>query len=99
MVAGQKSRKSLRDVLRSAVGDSLESTFVMHALRQFKRREILRVAYGDIVKQQRLETVIDQISAIAECVIDEALRVAMLQQENCEVLLVQEMGRGQQLQY
>ena len=76
-----EKRKSLRDVLRSAVGDSLESTFVMHALRQFKRREILRVAYGDIVKQQRLETVIDQISAIAECVIDEALRVAMLQQE------------------
>ena len=53
----------------------------MHKLRRFKRREILRVAFGDIVKRQRLETVVDQISAIAECVIDEALRVVLLQQQ------------------
>ncbi|MBT4886861.1 MAG: bifunctional [glutamate--ammonia ligase]-adenylyl-L-tyrosine phosphorylase/[glutamate--ammonia-ligase] adenylyltransferase [Planctomycetaceae bacterium] len=76
-----EKRESLRDVLRSEVGNSLDSSFVMHKLRRFKRREILRIAYGDIVKQQRLETVVDQISAIAECVIDEALRVVFLQQQ------------------
>jgi len=76
-----EKRESLREILRSEVGDSLDSAFVMQVLRRFKRREILRVAYGDIVKQQRLETVVDQISAIAECVIDEALHVALLQQQ------------------
>ena len=76
-----EKRESLRDILRSEVGDSLDSAFVMQVLRRFKRREILRVAYGDIVKHQRLETVVDQISAIADCIIDEALRVALLQQQ------------------
>ncbi len=76
-----EKRESLRDVLRSDVGNSLDSSFVMHKLRRFKRREILRVAFGDIVKRQRLEIVVDQISAIAECVIDEALRVVFLQQQ------------------
>ena len=57
-----EKRESLRDILRSEVGESLDSAFVMQVLRRFKRREILRVAYGDIVKQQRLETVVDQIS-------------------------------------
>ena len=76
-----EKRESLRDILRSEVGDSLDSAFVMQALRRFKRREILRVAYGDIVKQQRLETVVAQISAIADCVVDEALRVSILQQQ------------------
>ena len=76
-----EKRESLRDVVRSEVGDSLDSSFVMQKLRRFKRREILRVAYGDIVKKQRLEIVVDQISAIAECVIDEALRVVFLQQQ------------------
>ena len=76
-----EKRESLRGILRSEVGDSLDSAFVMQVLRRFKRREILRIAYGDIVKQQRLETVVDQISAIADCIIDEALRVALLQQQ------------------
>ena len=76
-----EKRESLRGILRSEVGDSLDSAFVMQVLRRFKRREILRIAYGDIVKQQRLETVVDQISAIADCIIDEALRVALFQQQ------------------
>ena len=39
-----EKRESLRDILRSEVGDSLDPAFVMQVLRRFKRREILRVA-------------------------------------------------------
>ena len=49
----------------------------MRALRRFKRRETLRIAYGDIVGGQRLETVTGQISHVADCIVAAALRVAV----------------------
>ena len=50
---------------------------VMRALRRFKRRETLRIAYGDIVGGQRLETVTAQISHVADCIVSAALRRAL----------------------
>ena len=49
---------------------------VMAALRRFKRREMLRIAYGDIVVGQRLEVVVAQISHLADAVLAAALYVA-----------------------
>ncbi len=49
---------------------------VMAALRRFKRREMLRIAYGDIVVGQRLEVVVAQISYLADAILAAALEAA-----------------------
>ncbi|HMO12583.1 MAG TPA: bifunctional [glutamate--ammonia ligase]-adenylyl-L-tyrosine phosphorylase/[glutamate--ammonia-ligase] adenylyltransferase [Pirellulaceae bacterium] len=45
----------------------------MRILRQFKRRETLRIAYGDIVAQQDISTVTQQISYLADGICQAAL--------------------------
>ncbi|NIL97182.1 MAG: bifunctional [glutamate--ammonia ligase]-adenylyl-L-tyrosine phosphorylase/[glutamate--ammonia-ligase] adenylyltransferase [Planctomycetales bacterium] len=47
------------------------------ALRRFKQRETLRIAYGDLIRDQRLETVTQQISFLAEAITDAALRFSL----------------------
>ncbi|MFM9025028.1 MAG: bifunctional [glutamate--ammonia ligase]-adenylyl-L-tyrosine phosphorylase/[glutamate--ammonia-ligase] adenylyltransferase [Planctomycetaceae bacterium] len=49
---------------------------IMRALRRFKRRQTLRIAYGDIVGGQSLQTVVQQISHVADGVVSAALRAA-----------------------
>ena len=77
MTAGEPvARQVLIDELNSEVDllDSEES--VMAALRRFKRRETLRISYGDIIMGQALETVARQISYLADAIIETALRSA-----------------------
>ncbi|MCA9124077.1 MAG: bifunctional [glutamate--ammonia ligase]-adenylyl-L-tyrosine phosphorylase/[glutamate--ammonia-ligase] adenylyltransferase [Planctomycetaceae bacterium] len=50
---------------------------VMEALRRFKRRETLRIAYGDIIRKQRIETVTRQISFLADAICEAALQAAL----------------------
>jgi len=57
----------------TAVSDDRD---VMAALRRHKHRETLRIAYGDIVRRQRLETVIEQISVLADAICEAAVRAA-----------------------
>ncbi len=49
---------------------------VLRALRRFKQRETLRIAYGDIIRGLPLETVTRQISFLADALIEGALRAA-----------------------
>jgi glutamate-ammonia-ligase adenylyltransferase len=49
---------------------------VLRALGRFKRRETLRIAYGDIVREQSLKTVTTQISYLADAILEAALRAA-----------------------
>lgn len=49
---------------------------VLTILRRHKQRETLRIAYGDIVRRQRLETVTEQISTLAEAICEAALLAA-----------------------
>jgi len=44
------------------------------ALRRYKHRETLRIAYGDIIRRQRIEVVTRQISFLADAVVEAALR-------------------------
>lgn len=46
----------------------------MMVIRRFKHRETLRVAYGDIVGEQRIDQVTSQISYIAEAILEGTLR-------------------------
>lgn len=49
---------------------------IMATLRRHKQRETLRIAYGDIVKRQRLETVTEQISVLADAICEAAVQAA-----------------------
>ncbi len=52
------------------------------ALRRFKRRETLRIAYGDMIRGQPLATVARQISYLADAIVEAALRAARLRVES-----------------
>ena len=57
--------------------EALESEeAVLRALRRFKRRETMRIAYGDMVRRQPLRTVTAQISYLADALLEGALRAA-----------------------
>jgi glutamate-ammonia-ligase adenylyltransferase len=43
-------------------------------LRRFKRRESLRIAYGDLIREQRLEAITEQISYLADAILEGAVR-------------------------
>ena len=47
-------------------------------LRRFKQRETLRIAYGDLVRGQRVEVVTEQISYLADAIVEAAVRAAWL---------------------
>ncbi len=49
---------------------------VLASLRRFKRRETLRIAYGDIVRNQPVETVVRQISYLADAIVEAAVEYA-----------------------
>ena len=77
LTGGQPSaRDDLVQEVTSEVMASSEPAAVIAALRRFKRRETLRIAYGDIIAQQRLDTVTRQISYLADALVEAALRAA-----------------------
>ncbi len=70
------ARQALVDELVAEVAVMEHDTSVLRALRRFKRRETLRIAYGDIVREQSLRTVTTQISFVADALVEAALRAA-----------------------
>ena len=70
------SRQALVDELVAEVQALEHEQTVLRALRRFKRRETLRIAYGDIIREQSLATVTAQISYLADAIVEAALRAA-----------------------
>ncbi len=70
-------RESIVDELSAEIATLAddEST-VAAALRRFKRRETLRVAYGDIIRGQPVSIVTRQISFVADAIVEAAVRAA-----------------------
>jgi [glutamine synthetase] adenylyltransferase / [glutamine synthetase]-adenylyl-L-tyrosine phosphorylase len=48
----------------------------LRSLRRFKRRETLRITYGDVIRGQAMQTVTAQISYLADAVVQGALHAA-----------------------
>ncbi|MCS7237548.1 MAG: bifunctional [glutamate--ammonia ligase]-adenylyl-L-tyrosine phosphorylase/[glutamate--ammonia-ligase] adenylyltransferase [Thermoguttaceae bacterium] len=69
-------RQVLVDDILAEVSALESEASVLSALRRFKRREILRIAYGDIVCDQSIHTVTAQISYLAEAILEAALYAA-----------------------
>lgn len=70
------SREALIGELQGEVERAAESRQAAAALRRFKHRETLRIAYGDVILGQSLEVVTRQISFLADAILDAAVRFA-----------------------
>ena len=70
------ARQALVDELTAEIAALEHETVVLRALRRFKRRETLRIAYGDIVREQSLRTVTTQISFVADALVEAAFQAA-----------------------
>jgi glutamate-ammonia-ligase adenylyltransferase len=55
---------------------TLADEIAMKELRRFKRRELLRIAYGDIILDQTLPVVTAQISYLADALVEAAVQLA-----------------------
>ena len=66
----------LVDELLSDVRSIDNEADFMAALRRFKRRETLRIAYGDVVQQLPVAQVTRQISYLADAIVEAALHFA-----------------------
>jgi glutamate-ammonia-ligase adenylyltransferase len=76
------AREMIVKELASEVAVLADERLVMAALRRFKRRELLRISYGDIVRSQPIQTVTRQISYLADAVLEAAVRSARRNQEH-----------------
>ncbi|MFV1964969.1 MAG: hypothetical protein ACC628_06070 [Pirellulaceae bacterium] len=73
------TREALVEDICSEAAVLTDERAVMNLLRRFKQREILRIAYGDVIQKQRLQTVTQQISFLADAICEAALRTAWRQ--------------------
>ncbi len=61
------------DELTAEIAALEHETLVLRALRRFKRRGTLRIAYGDIIRGQSLRSVTMQISFLADAILEAAV--------------------------
>lgn len=66
------SRETLVREIVAEVEALDDEAAVMSAIRDYKRRETLRISYGDLIRGQRLETVTAQISYLADALVEAA---------------------------
>jgi [glutamine synthetase] adenylyltransferase / [glutamine synthetase]-adenylyl-L-tyrosine phosphorylase len=67
------SREELVGELTAEVDLLKNNALVLGAIRRFKYRETLRIAFGDIIREQSLQTVTRQISFVADAIMEAAL--------------------------
>jgi len=70
------ARQYLVDEICAEVALLRDERAILKALRVFKRRETLRIAYGDLICDQAVETVTRQISFLADALVEAALQAA-----------------------
>lgn len=70
------ARQVLVDEICSEALAASDRQAVLRILRRYKHRETLRIAYGDIIREQSIAVVTKQISYLADAVCEAAYRVA-----------------------
>ena len=70
------ARRTLMDEIESEIAAITDLKLVMAALRRYKKRETLRISYGDLIRGQRLEIVAAQISYLADALVHSAVAAA-----------------------
>ncbi len=69
-------RETLANELIGEVAALVDEPAILAALRRFKRRETLRIGYGDIIRGQHEQTVVRQISYLADAILEAAVQAA-----------------------
>lgn len=69
------SRRALLEELVSEADVIDDLKIILKLLHRFKQRETLRIAYGDLVRNQRVDTVTRQISHVADAILNAAVLV------------------------
>ncbi|MEM8865300.1 MAG: hypothetical protein AAGF31_07090, partial [Planctomycetota bacterium] len=67
------ARETLVEELIAEINQLANTDEAMAALRRHKRREILRIAYGDLVRGQAVATVARQLSFLADAIVEAAV--------------------------
>lgn len=75
------ARQKLVEDIGAEVAALSDEKAVMAVLRRFKHRETLRIAYGDIIRNQPIATVTRQISNLADAICEAAFQFAL---RSCE---------------
>ena len=70
------AREYLVNEICSEVENLADERAVMNTLRRYKHRETLRIAYGDIIRNQPLRVTTEQISYLADAIVEAALAAA-----------------------
>jgi [glutamine synthetase] adenylyltransferase / [glutamine synthetase]-adenylyl-L-tyrosine phosphorylase len=70
------ARETLVEELAAEVDVLAQDQAVLGALRQFKHRETLRIAFADMIRAQSLPMTARQISLVADAILEAALRAA-----------------------
>jgi [glutamine synthetase] adenylyltransferase / [glutamine synthetase]-adenylyl-L-tyrosine phosphorylase len=89
MTEGQPiARLAIVDEIVNEVRSLHNYAEVLASLRRFKRRETLRIAYGDIVRNQPVDTIVRQVSYLADAIVEAAVVYARhhLKEQYCEPL-------------
>ena len=73
------SREVVVDELIGSISIATEPMQAMQILRRFKHRETLRIAFGDLVVGHHFDQVVEQISFLADAVVEAALHFATRQ--------------------
>ncbi len=71
------SRGILVDELATEIGDSFDPVLVARTLHTQKQREMMRIAFGDFIGALTLETVTQQLSVLAEAILETATTAAL----------------------
>jgi len=96
--------RPFEDVLRemdAVAGRHDDPRAAVEAIRAVRRKELLRVAMGDLLGDTDLEAVGEGLSAVMDATVDAALRVATRGVEDAPALAVVALGRwgGRELSY
>jgi glutamate-ammonia-ligase adenylyltransferase len=71
-----RKRQTLLDEIQAELRPFTDDRSISAALWRIRQRELLRIAYGDMVLRQRVELVTEQLTILAECLLEGALFAA-----------------------
>ncbi|MCR9296108.1 MAG: hypothetical protein NXI32_25610 [bacterium] len=72
----------LQDEISTEIAMAADMRAMLRILRYYRHREILRIAYGDLIHGQPVDTVMSQLSILAESLVAAALQAARQEMSN-----------------
>lgn len=71
----------LKDEILAEIAAATDGKSARRVLRDYRHREMMRIAYGDFINGQTMDTVVEQISILAECIVEAAITAAVAELE------------------